>query len=165
MKVINRLIKGYSIIADYFLHSIFYVTVVLFGEKSCSTKSFFVSKCDAGIETFSIRSRERVILGKRGRGISFTKGFRTKYHVLGTENIGAYDLLQFFPSSSAFITANSELPDISTPNRTKIDQKSLKSEFNGEKMAYVNSEVAFMLGVRSTLIFWYRFQYENFAEL
>ena len=135
------------------------------GKKVVQQRVFLLVNVMLVSKLFQSDRGKRVILGKRGRGISFTKGFRTKYHVLGTKNIGAYDLLQCFPYSSAFITANSELPDISTPNRTKIDQKSLKSEFNGEKMAYVNSEVAFMLGVRSTLIFWYRFQYENFAEL
>ena len=47
--------------------------------------------------------------------------------------------------------ANSELPDMSTPNRPKVDQKGLKSEFLSVRTAFGNSERAFLLEVRGTL--------------
>ena len=51
----------------------------------------------------------------------------------------------------ALMITNPELSDITTPNNTKVCQKSKESEIFNEKMESGNTEVEFLSGVRRTL--------------
>lgn len=56
------------------------------------------------------------------------------------------------PSKPPFLSINSELPELSKLNATKVFQKGHKGTFLGEKMPSGNLEVAELVEVRRTLM-------------